>query len=315
MFKTLLPLFLVPALLAAQAQAQAEDRRVLAMGTELSLHLEGAADLGRRSEAALAEVARVEVACSTWNPTTPWSRLGAAQGHPVRLDREWLDLLGRAKAWSLRTEGAFDPVLMALVRAWGLREGGRTPEARMLAAARLASGAALLDLDAEAGTARLRHPAAGVEEGGFLKGYTLDRMKVVVGTTSGHLDFGGQVLAWGAPLAVQIADPRDRERPRLAIVLENASLASSSTSERGRHLLDPRSGSPCPAWGSVAVVAADGFTADVLSTALYVMGPEAGFRWAERRAVAAAFLLNDGSVRMTRPLRAMSPTIPTLEPQ
>lgn len=311
MFVRLLPLFLLAALLAAQV----EDRRVLAMGTELSLHLEGVTDLDRRSEAALAEVARLEAACSTWNPGTPWSRLAAAQGRPVPLDREWLDLLGRAKAWSLTTGGAFDPALLALVRAWGLREGGRTPDPQTLAAARQASGAALLELDAQAGTARLRHPGAGVEEGGFLKGYALDRMKAVAGTPSGLLDFGGQLLAWGAPVTVRIADPVDRNRPRLAFALTNASLASSGTSERGRHLLDSRSAQPCPAWGSVAVVAPDGFTADVLSTALYVMGPQAGFRWAERRAVAAAFFLNDGSVRMTRPLRALSPAIPPSEPQ
>ncbi len=32
-------------------------------------------------------------------------------------------------------------------------------------------------------------------------------------------------------------------------------------------------------WGSVTVVSADPFVADVLSTALYVMGPEAGLEW------------------------------------
>ena len=311
MIVRLLPLILVPALLAAQGL----DRRVLAMGTELHVHLEGRGDLDRRSEALLVEVARVEAACSTWNPGSPWSRLAAAQGEPVSLDPEWVSLLGQAKAWNEQTGGAFDPVLLALVRAWGLREGGRTPDPQTLAAARQASGAALLELDAQAGTARLRHPGAGVEEGGFLKGYALDRMKAVAGTPSGLLDLGGQLLAWGRPLPVSVADPRDRQRARLTFVLTNASLASSGTSERGRHLLDPRSGLPCPAWGSVAVVAPDGLTADVLSTALYVMGPQAGFLWAERRAVAAAFLLNDGSVRMTRPFRAMSPTIPPSESQ
>ena len=34
-------------------------------------------------------------------------------------------------------------------------------------------------------------------------------------------------------------------------------------------------------WGSVTVVSEDPFAADVLSTALYVMGPEAGMDWIE----------------------------------
>jgi thiamine biosynthesis lipoprotein len=126
---------------------------------------------------------------------------------------------------------------------------------------------------------------------------------------SGWIDFGGQVLAWGRPIPVGIADPQNREQRRCTVVLKGASLSCSGTSERGRHILDPRTGEPCPAWGGTAVVTVDALSADVLSTALYVLGPEAGLVWAERHAVAAAFLLNDGSVRMTRAFRSLNPTL------
>ncbi len=303
---------LFSALLAGQAPCAPLDRRVLAMGTELHLHLEGGKAAGA-SEAALAECARIEAACSTWNPDSAWSRMNAAQGRAVPLDREWIVLLGAMKAWSRRTGGAFDPVLMAMMRAWGVREGGRTPSSEAQIEARQASGEALLNLDEAAGTARLCDPRAGVEEGGFLKGHALDRMRRASGVASGWLDFGGQILAWGKPRSVSIADPTDRRRPRLDLQLRNASLSCSGTSERGRHLLDPRSGRPCEGWGSTAVVAADALTADVLSTALYVLGPEAGLAWADRHGVAAAFLLNDGGLRMTRSFRALNPTTRSLE--
>ena len=284
------------------------DRTVLAMGTELRLHFEGSIDLVRASEAALAESARIEVACSTWNPASAWSRLNAAQGRPVILEPEWITLLTQMKRWQQRTEGAFDPVLMALMRAWGVRQGRTTPSPQDLSEARKATGAGLLELDESAGTARLRDAHAGVEEGGFLKGYALDRMRKVSGAPSGWIDFGGQVLAWGAPRPVSIADPLDRQRPRLTLELRNTSLSCSGTSERGRHILDPRSGEPCRGWGATAVVAPDALTADVLSTALYVLGPEAGLAWAEGHDVAAAFLLNDGRVHMTRTFHALQPT-------
>lgn len=311
-FRTMAALAAVPVVAMAQ-EPSLQERRVLAMGTELQVRLEGTAG-GGAAQAALAEVARIEAACSTWDPASVWSRLNAAQGRPVALDREWLDLLAHVKAWRDRTDGGFDPVLLALVRAWGLREGGRAPEAPALAEARQASGADLLVLDPIAGTARLAHPAAGVEEGGFLKGHALDRMKAAAACPAGLLDFGGQLLAWGRPVTASIADPRDRRRPRLTLRLHEASLASSGTSERGRHLLDPRTGRPCPAWGGTAVVAPDGLTADVLSTALFVLGPEAGLAWAEREGIAAAFLLNDGSTRVSRAFRALHPTsTPTQE--
>ena len=198
---------------------------------------------------------------------------------------------------------------MALIQAWGTRTGGRTPVPEALAEARSASGSSLLVLDKNRGTARLLQPGAGVEEGGFLKGYGLDAMRKVSGVPVGWMDFGGQVLAWGRPLSVDIADPQDRGRVRCTLVLEAASLSCSGTSERGRHILDPRTGVPCPAWGSTAVVAADGLSADVLSTALYVLGPDRGLAWSEEQGVAAAFLLNDGSVLMSRAFHSLHPNL------
>jgi thiamine biosynthesis lipoprotein len=279
------------------------------MGTQLHLHLEGSGDLGWASQVALAESTRIEAACSTWDPASAWSRLNVAAGAPVPLAQEWIELLDQIQTWNRRTDGAFDPVLMALLQAWGTRQGGRVPDSETLVAARLASGSALLVLDRNRGTARLSHPKAGVEEGGFLKGYALDAMKRAAGVPAGWMDFGGQILAWGRPLQVAIADPQDRQRLRCTVVLDAASLSSSGTSERGRHILDPRSGEPCVAWGSTAVVAGDALTADVLSTALYVMGPKAGLDWAERHQVAAAFLLNDGRIRMTRAFQSLHPAL------
>lgn len=285
------------------------ERRVLAMGTELSLHLEGTGDLGRASEAALAEASRLERACSTWDSASEWSRLNAAQGRPVALAPEWIHLLTTLKAWTQRTEGAFDPALWALIQAWGTRHGGTTPTPQDLAKAREASGSGLLHLDPVAGTAWLGHPLAGVEEGGFLKGYALDRMKAAAPCAAGLLDFGGQLLAWGRPVEASVADPENRHQPRLTLTLHNASLSTSGTSERGRHILDPRSGLPCETWGSVAVVAPSGLEADILSTALYVMGPEAGLAWAEREGVAAIFLLNGGTIRLSSALQAVHPLV------
>ena len=294
---------------ASLAPSPALDRTVLAMGTQLRLHLEGASDLVGVSELVLAESARIEAACSTWNPDSAWSRLNEAKGAPVPLAEEWLQLLGQIQAWNRRTEGTFDPVLMSLVQAWGTRQGGRTPDLRSLASARQASGSNLLLLDRNQGTARLLHPRAGVEEGGFLKGYALDAMRRKAGVPTGWMDFGGQVLAWGKPLSAEIADPLDRLSTRCRLVLNGTSLSCSGTSERGRHILDPRSGEPCPAWGSTAVVAGDGLTADVLSTALYVMGPAQGLAWAEQHGFAAAFLLNDGGIRMTSAFWSLHPTL------
>ncbi len=290
-----------PALILAPTPAPGE-RTLLAMGTTLTLRVVGGV---AAVEPALADVAELEARCSTWRPESPWSRLNA--GEVVDLPEGDRTLLARVVALGRWTEGAFDPVVGRLVHAWGARTGGRVPTEAELAEARTASG--VNHLQGLPGGVSLQD-GAWLEEGGFLKGHALDRLATRLrqgGASSGLLDFGGQLLAWGAPRRVDLADPKDRQRPRLTLRLRNASLSTSGTSERGRHILDPRTGRPCEAWGSVAVVRATGLEADVLSTALYVMGPDRGTAWAEAHGVAAAFLLNDGTVRLTAPFRALHP--------
>lgn len=301
-------LLTAPALISCPAPV---EREVLAMGTRLSLRLEGLRS-ERASEAVVEEVARIEAACSTWRPDSPWSRLNAAEGQTVPLDPEWIRLLARAQVWARETNQTFDPVMLALIKIWGVREGGRIPSAQEQAHARAASGSALLHLDPQAGTGRLIHPRAGIEEGGFLKGYALDAARSAAeprGAASGLLDFGGQLLAWGRASEVDVAHPRRRNEPLLRLLLTNASLATSGCSERGRHILDPRTGFPSPDWGSVTVVAPSAFDADVLSTALFVMGPAQGFEWATSRRWAAAFLSHDGRVLLTPAFQSLNPTL------
>jgi thiamine biosynthesis lipoprotein len=83
------------------------------------------------------------------------------------------------------------------------------------------------------------------------------------------------------------------------------------------HILDPRTGRPVPAWGSVTVVNPDPLVADVLTTALFVLGPEAGVTFARQHGIAALFLVQRrGKLQSIvtpalRPLLAGSP-IPSL---
>lgn len=282
------------------------DRETLSMGTRLRLQVEGAGDLGTASEAAFEEAARIEAACSTWRPDSAWSRLNASG--KADLSPEWIALLMEAKAWSGRMEGAFDPVLGRLVAVWGARQGGTKPTPDLVEAARRASGAAHLTLTETTATLS---DGAWVEGGGFVKGYALDRMAKVLearGVASGLLDFGGQLLAFGRPRRVSIAGPVHRDRARLRLQLRDASLACSGDAVRGKHLLDPRTGEPCPAWGEVAIVAPRGLDADVLSK-LYVLGPQAGLAWADAHGVAAAFLPNTGAPRFSRAFRALHPVL------
>lgn len=300
------------------------ERRAHVMGTSLAVRVEGAGPeaASAAAEAALATVERFDRLLSTWDPATPVSVANRAPvGEATFVPPEVARLLGEAEAWAHRTGRAFDPTVGALVDAWGLRAEGRTPSDEELRAARTRVGPAALSVDPIAGTVTRRWEGAWLDTGGFGKGAALraaaDTLRAR-GVRRALLDLGGQVLALAAPgeepWDVAVAHPAWRQQPAALLRLAGVSAATSGNSERGLvadgsrlgHILDPRSGVPAPWWGSVTVVSADPLEADVLSTALYVMGPEAGMtRARDLHGVGVLFLVEDGTALRSLHNRAM----------
>jgi thiamine biosynthesis lipoprotein len=174
-----------------------------------------------------------------------------------------------------------------------------------------------LRLDTAAGTAARLREDVWLDAGAFGKGLALwrarDRLREA-GVESALLDFGGQLVGWGpgpdgeGHWSVGVAHPLDRHESVASVRLRDTSASTTSGSERFvrldgedlSHVLDPRTGRPAPAWGSVTVVHPDPMVADILSTALFVMGPGEGEAWARRHEVAVLFLrIDGGEVRRT----------------
>ncbi len=270
-------------------------REAWAMGTRVRIVVEGddRASAARASEAALLEIERVGRVLSTWDTHAELARANrAALGQAVRLTPELGALLTEATAWSVKTGGTFDPAVGSLIDAWGVRGPGRTPTSDELARALAARGVGALTVGAGGLT---RHtPDAWIDSGGFGKGAALRSLVVPpVGIERMLVDLGGQVWAAApsdAPWSVDVAHPAERERSVARLLLHGASAATSGDSERPGHVLDPRTGRPVTPWGSVTVVSADPLEADVLSTALFVMGPQEGLTWARAHGAAALFL-------------------------
>jgi thiamine biosynthesis lipoprotein len=271
------------------------ERRVETMGTMLEItvrarHREIAL---AASEAALAEIERVEALLTTWRPGGELATVDAAQaGRSTPVSSELAQLLAEVFAWSARTQDAFDPAVLPLVRAWDLRGAGRIPPPEELARARRASGTSRFRIDVAGRRVERRDPDAAIDEGAWGKGYGLDRAARILQEArieSALLNLGGEVLAFGddqpeRPWRVPVAHPRERQRTVLELGLSRLCVATSGDSERGReiagrrigHILDPRTGEPAPDFGSVTVVAPSALAADILSTACFVLGPEAG---------------------------------------
>ncbi len=282
------------------------------MGTELRIEFRASDRTAgqRAAEAALAAARRVDDLLSTWRGGTELADLNHSPvGTPWVLSRALGGLLGEVWQWWRDTGGTFDPGVGPLVDAWGVRETLHQPSAAHLARALRATGLNRFHFDPVRGTITRRAAGAWLDSGGFGKGAALRSVRAALragGIQTALVNFGGQVLAMGSDpgndpphgWSVGVAHPAHREVSVRELVLEDRSASTSGQSERPGHILDPRSGAPVAAWGSVTVVAADPMVADILSTALFVMGPEDGLRWAQaRKDVGALFLiLREGQV-------------------
>jgi thiamine biosynthesis lipoprotein len=277
------------------ASSESVTRQLHAMGTRLEVVVEAPdrATAVSASEAAVRAVSDAEQRLSTWRTDSEISRLNHTPvGSWIELSPELASDLRQVTDWWHRTDGSFHPGLAALVQAWNLRGDGRRPTDAELAAALEATSMDLFELDGS--SARRLAGGFGIEEGGFGKGVALRDAaagSLAVGASCVAIDLGGQLHLAGhcAARAVSIAHPDDRDRVVATLPLTAGSVATSGNSERaivvdGRrygHLLDPSTGFPASDFGAVTVVARDPLAADCLATALFVLGPEAGLRWAD----------------------------------
>jgi FAD:protein FMN transferase len=292
------------------------ERETFVMGTTLRLGLRArdrAAGIDAIEEA-FSAVRRDDSLLSTWRDDSEIMRLNRAPvGTAVALPVELYRLLRDCQRWSRETDGAFDPGIGALVDAWDLRRGGRVPSPAELTTARSRTGIAGFAFGDRSHSVTKRRSGAWIDTGAFGKGAALGAARSALrrhGIESAFLNFGGQVLALGAdrgaPWVVPVAHPSRRGEPAMQIWVRDRSASTSSQSERyveigGRrlgHILDPRSGEPVPAWGSVTVVAEDPTLADVLSTALLVLGPEAALAWAGSREDIGVLVLEERQGRL-----------------
>jgi thiamine biosynthesis lipoprotein len=317
-----------PGLCAAEGERPAAAQPLamarFLMGTRLSIEV-GEQPAPEALEAAFEEVERLEAVLSNWKPDSEVTRLNdRASSEWVRCSRDLYGAVGAALHWAADTGGAFDPTVEPLVRLLGLRaEGGfdTTPRDTPRGAATgtaPAGGAGRAVMDrlpigwrhvlrrGRSRSVRYDTPGVGLDFGGIGKGIALDAAARILarrGVRIALLDFGGQVLAMGRPRGtagwpVGVADPQDRDVPVAVLRGSDVSISTSGNGERAvqgpdgpiGHILDPGARRPASFQGTATVAAKDGTSADALSTALFVMGPERGRRWADERRIAALFL-------------------------
>ena len=296
------------ALLFASCAAPAAPRHVversrLAMGTllRLSAWTSNEAAAVAAFDQVFREFDRLEALLSVWKPGSDVVRLNEAAGRaPVVVSEDTITVLEAAAQASEWTGGKFDVTFGALADIWKFDhdQDNTVPEAGAIAARLPFVDYRLVQVDRAKGTAFISKRGARIHLGGIGKGYAVDRAAALL-RDRGFRDFliqsGGDLYVAGrnhdGPWKLGIADPRGTSGQTFATLeLGDGTFSTSGDYERFfikdgvryHHLLDPDSGTPATGTRSVTIVTDSAMLADVLSTGVFILGPEAGMALVER---------------------------------
>ena len=292
--------------------AQRQTGEWFAMDTVMTAAVYGSADA---LDAVEAETYRLDALLAAQKDD---SKIAAVNDGAEVVSEETAALLRRALEIAAETNGAYDPTVYPLMRAWGFTDGNyRVPADAELDALLQTTGWTEVSVD---GTTASLPEGFALDLGGIGKGYAAGRCKEILkahGVTSALLSLGGNVSALGSKpdgtaWTVAIEDPDGGDYLGTVQIADQCVVTSGGYQRyfeqdgvRYWHILDPETGKPAQSgMKSVTIVSADDTLADALSTALFVMGPEraADFWRVHRAEFGAVWLTDDGRLFVTEGL-------------
>jgi thiamine biosynthesis lipoprotein len=247
-----------------------------------------------------------------------------ASGKTIEISSEFAKILNQSGIIYNLTDGVFDLTVAPLSKLWDVNRATTPP-----AGEDIEKTLSLVDfsgLTVTDSTLTFSKQGMGIDIGSVGKGYGADHTVKALknaGATAGVVSFGGNVALFGTrdgkEFRIGIRDPQGDKNQYLGILsVTDCSIVTSGGYERYfeytgtvyHHLLDANTGYPRQSdLLSVTVVCADGAQADLMSTALWLMGEEQGWELYETLNQTEGFLpaevifvSSDGTVRISEGL-------------
>ncbi len=272
--------------------------------------------------ATMAEMRRIEAAYSPYIDASELSLLNReAPAGWVTVSAELFELLQRSRRVSELSDGAFDITYASVGRYYDYR-AGRRPDAAQIRDAVEAIDYRYVELDSERVRVRYRQPQVYVDLGGIAKGYAVDRCIALLrraGVAQASVAAGGDTYILGdrrgQPWTVGVRHPREAGRMAAVLPLMDTAVSTSGDYERFfeedgvryHHILDPATGDSASQSWSVTILGPETVLTDALSTAVFVLGPEAGLALIDRLAGIDAIVVDaEGRLRYSAELAPLA---------
>ncbi|NLJ74989.1 MAG: FAD:protein FMN transferase [Firmicutes bacterium] len=261
---------------------------------------------------AFAEIEGIEKSLSRYVDTSEVSKINAHAGQWVEVSQFTIDLVKEALRISELSDGAFDVTIGAVIELWGFGTGDyKVPSEEEIVQALKTVGYEKVEID-EA-ERKVRIPEGTILDlGGIAKGYAVDQASRLLRKSNAKrsiINAGGDISVIGrrpddTPWRVGVQNPDNPADIRWILPLEDSSVVTSGDYQRyfvfndqkWHHIIDPRTGYPARELKSVTVVTESATVADALSTAIFVLGMEAGSRLVEEMAGVEAIIVSQDGV-------------------
>ncbi len=309
----------LPVYIPAQPDARGV-RRVdfRALGTTCSIQFRHPDDAtsNRFVAAALDWLCRFETKFSRFRPNSIVSKINAAAGREwVTVDSETEELLDMANHLHRLTDGILDPTMLPLLTLWDWKAiHTQLPENAAIESALALTGWS--KLRREPGRVFLPHAGMGLDFGGFGKEFAVDQVVLIArqhGLTDVFIDLGRDLFGmggngWHPFWHVGIEDGLNPGTCWGGLAVSDFAVAASGdyarrfehNGVRYGHILDPRTGWPVAnGMRAVTVLAPSCLQAGIFSTAIFVLGPKEGLRFASIARDLDACLQSDRGIETT----------------
>ena len=295
-------------------EAQEAENSFFAMNTYMTFTA-----YGEQAEDALVDArVRVEEVEALWSVTDEGSEIYRANhsgGEPVNVSEETAELVSFALEMAEKTEGALEPTIYPVLRAWGFTtDTKQVPSQEEIDALLEDVGHEKITLD---GTLLTVPEGMELDLGAVGKGYAGDLAAEAVrarGIECAILSLGGNIQAVGSrpdgtDWRVGLRSPWEDGTLGVLRVSDQAVVTSGGyenyfEDKDGNvywHILDPETGYPAKSGLlSVTIICPQGRMGDALSTALFVMGPQkAEEYWRENGDFEMILVTEEGEILIT----------------
>lgn len=307
---------LAPAGCSSAGKPVTESRPTLGTVVTIDAYGENADDVRLAVDAAFAAMSQVESELDAYSTTSTIAAFNAAPFEWHTLPAEAVEILDATDR--LDVTGSFSPTLLGVVKLYDFGGEGHVPTAGELSAA--LQTASMPERDGD----RMRFAGIssstampGLDFGGAAKGLALDRAREALkasGAITGALVTAGSTTVTlgskpdGKAWRVGVEDPRDATAVRVIAEWKGDGALSTSGDyqqyfERDgvwyHHILDPKTGTPARGTRSLTVVGRfSGLDSDILSTALFVQGPDAALAYAEEHGLGVYVIDSEGRTHL-----------------